>query len=441
MLSGRLSHAGQADRVVGMFINTLPLRVRLAGRDVSAALAEVREELAHLLEHEQAPLALAQRCSAVAQPQPLFNALINYRRSQPAYDLVAAASSGIRVFAGEERSSYPLSLVVEDDGVGFGLIAQSATPLEPERLMEYVLTATRSIADALGNAPQHAVTSLAVMPAQEVQALSSRFHLADYPRGETLHGRFEQIARQRPDAAAVVDTVRTLTFAELDRRADRIAHRLAGSGVRRGDRVALLAERGVAALIGVLGVLKAGAAYVPLDPAHPIERLQWQFDDCEPAALLCEDPVDPRIDVGGIAVLGLETDDVSAVPGPAGERPLPVDVTADDAAYLIYTSGSTGRPKGVVVEHRSVLNLWSALEREVYHLCDDNAPVGLNAGLSFDASLQSLSQLLSGRCVVAIPAEARADGAAMVAFVRAQRLQALDCTPMHMELMAAHGRG
>jgi len=444
VLSGRLSHAGDADRVVGMFVNTLPLRVRLAERDVSTALAEMREALAHLIAHEQAPLALAQRCSAVTQPQPLFNALINYRHEQPAPDSAASGSSGIHVLVGEERSSYPLSLVIEDDGVGFGLIAQSATPLEAERLMEYVCTAARSIAEALDRAPGQAVGALAVVPAHEAEALLARFDIADYPRGETLHGRFERMARERPDAAAVADATHTLSYVELDRRADRIARRLAAAGVGRGDRVALYAERGVAALVGLLGVLKAGAAYVPFDASHPRERLQWQFEDCAPAAVLCDEPSDLRIETGGVAVLGLDTDDASMAQqaitlDSVVDAPLCADASANDAAYLIYTSGSTGRPKGVVVEHRSVLNLWSALEREVYQLCDEDARIGLNAALSFDASLQSLSQWLSGRCVVVVPAEARADGAMMVEFVRAQRLQALDCTPMHMELMAAHG--
>jgi len=438
VLSGRLSEAGLADGVVGMFINTLPLRVRLAGCDVAAALAEVRAGLADLIEHEQAPLALAQRCSAVPQPQPLFNALINYRHSRPTLDGSASGLPGIRLLDGEERSSYPLSLVIEDSGAAFDLIAQSALALDAERLMSYVCTAVRSLVDALGDAPQRAVGEIAVLPAAERQALLSRFSVADYPRDATLHGRFEAVARQRPDAAAVADALRTLSYAELDRRADRIARRLTGLGVRRGDRVALLAERGVPALVGLLGVLKAGAAYVPFDPAHPRERLQWQFDDCRPAALLCDDATDRRIETGAVAVLSLETEG-DAMPDATEDGPPAAEGGSGDAAYLIYTSGSTGRPKGVVVEHRSVLNLWSALDREIYGICDDNAPVGLNAGLSFDASLQALSQWLSGRCVVVVPAEARADGAMMVEFVRTHRLQALDCTPMHMELMAAHG--
>ena len=452
VLSGRLNEADLSNGVVGMFINTLPLRVRLGGRDAAQALAEVRQGLAELIAHEQAPLALAQRCSAVTPPQPLFSALLNYRHTRLVTEATGAVPSGLHVTHGEERSSYPLSLVVEDASDAFDLIVQSTATVEAERLLGYVRTAVDVLATALIETPRAPVLDLDVLPEAERAAALDRFAVADAACGTTLHGGFEAMARARPDAIAAADATATLSYAELDRRANRIAHALIGAGVRRGERVALLAECGVAALAGLLAILKTGAAYVPLDPAHPRERLRWQLADCAPAAVLgdraslalvdasTDAPVDVRVDTDTdadpIAVVALDDDAAwRDQPDHAPE----VDRTDSDAAYVIYTSGSTGLPKGVVVEHRSVLNLWRGLEDGIYGACDADARIGLNAGLSFDASLQALTQWLSGRCVVVVPTPIRADGAAMVSFVRAHALQALDCTPAQLRLMAGHG--
>ncbi|WP_460764558.1 amino acid adenylation domain-containing protein, partial [Lysobacter fragariae] len=121
------------------------------------------------------------------------------------------------------------------------------------------------------------------------------------------------------------------------------------------------------------------------------------------------------------------------------DNPVVDDLAAHHLAYIIYTSGSTGAPKGVMVEHRNVVNLWSAFERNVFAQCQGNVRLGLDASLSFDASVQSLVQLLSGRCIVIVPASARADGDALVAFIEQQQIEIFDCTPAQFELLTASG--
>lgn len=437
ILSGRLSHAGASEGVVGMFINALPLRLRLADCSVAEALAGVRTALAGLMEHEQAPLALALRCSGVPAPLPLFNAMINYRHSYRPVQVERLRLPGIRVLAGEERSAYPLSLVVEDDGETVEMVVQSALPVAADRLMRYLQAALHGIVDALQEAPDRSVGGLDILGDAERTQLLAGVNQPRSATAATIHARFVEAARQCPAAAAVGDGTRLLSFAALDRLSDRFARRLADAGVRGGDRVALLAERGIEALAGLLGVLKAGAAFVPFDPSYPDDRLQWQFDDCRPSALLHTSDLAHRLDTHGVATIALEEGDDVMAPAVAT-----LPVTGGDpaaAAYLIYTSGSTGRPKGVVVEHRSVLNLWEALDQKIYRHCDMQASIGLNAGLSFDASIQALGQWLCGRCVMVVPSQVRVDAAALVAFVRQHGLQALDCTPTHLEMMIDHG--
>jgi amino acid adenylation domain-containing protein len=261
----------------------------------------------------------------------------------------------------------------------------------------------------------------------------------DEPR-ELMHELFEQQAAARPDATAVVFEDRQLTYAELNARANQLAHELIARGVRPDDRVAICAERSLEMVVGLLGILKAGGAYVPLDPAAPADRLQSMVSDAQPRVLVTQQALGQALPATGLPVLFLDGDAFAARPTTNPDARA-LGLTLRNLAYVIYTSGSTGRPKGVMVEQRSVLNLWKALQRLDFVDAGVSARVGLNASIGFDASVQSLLQLLSGHCVVVFPQSVRADVDAFLRYAEAHALDAFDCTPAQLALLMQAGLG
>ncbi len=289
VLMGRMLGAEATERALGIFINTLPLRLDLGDRPVHAAVMATHQRLTALMRHEHAPLALAQRCSGVAAPTPLFNALLNYRHSAPA-QAGGETWQGIEVLQAQERSNYPLVLSVDDLGEAFSLTAQTTQPIDARRICAYLACAMEGLLDALERAPQTPVEQLGILPGAERSELLLGFNArrSDYETHLTLPQRIEQQALERPDAvAAQVDEAR-LSYGELNRRANALAHHLIGLGVRPDDRVAILAQRGLETLVGLLAILKAGAGYVPIDPAHPDERVGYLLDDSAPVAVLTQ---------------------------------------------------------------------------------------------------------------------------------------------------------
>ncbi|HEJ7025372.1 TPA: amino acid adenylation domain-containing protein [Serratia marcescens] len=351
VLLGRLQGGEGAERALGLFINTLPLRLDIDRRGVETAAREAHVRLSGLLAHEHAPLALAQRCSGVSPGAPLFSALLNYRHNNGE---AVALPEGVSLLSAEERTNYPFVLSVEDGGDSLGVTAQVTETVDAQRVCDYMVQALSSLAQALEQAPETPVCSLAVVPEAERELLLHGWNRTerDYPLDQTLAALFEQQVRRTPHATALVSGTESLSYAQLNARANRLAHALIARGVGPDSRVAVCAERGLNMVTALFGILKAGGAYVPLDPAYPGERLQYILQDADPVLLLA--------DAAGRAALG-----EPVTPQLALEAALPETLSAENPerraqashlAYVIYTSGSTGKPKGAMNEHRGVVN-------------------------------------------------------------------------------------
>ncbi|MBA2674104.1 non-ribosomal peptide synthetase, partial [Ramlibacter sp.] len=276
VLFGRMQGGADAGQALGPFINTLPIRICLGVQGVRVGLLQAHQALSALLVHEHAPLALAQRCSALPAQVPLFTALLNYRHDLP-QDGVAAAEHGLqaRVLETEERTNYPLALMVDDLGEGFGLVAQvAAGTVAPQRICGYMLAALRGIVDALESQPEAPIGQVDVLPAEERKQLLVEWNATALPYARELDmvRRVELQVGRTPDAVAVAFEEASLTYAELNARANQLAHWLRGEGVGPEVLVGVCMERGLDVVVALLGILKAGGAYVPLDPAYPEER-------------------------------------------------------------------------------------------------------------------------------------------------------------------------
>ncbi|NVZ79559.1 amino acid adenylation domain-containing protein, partial [Pseudomonas gingeri] len=331
-----------------------------------------------------ASLALAQRCSGVDAASPLFSALLNYRHSAPEEAVAGQLqiSPGIQVLRSEERSNYPLVLSVDDRGRDFSLKVLAVESIGAQRICGYMNTLLEQLVQALEQAPGSALEQLSILPDGERRQLLEGFNAnrVDYPRGQTVQGLFEAQVARNPEAVAVVQGGEQLNYRLLNLRANRLAHHLRKLGVQPDDRVAICMRRSPQMLVGLLAILKAGAGYVPLDPALPAERLGYLIDDSAPVALLTQGELLAQLPRVNVPVVDLDRctwqDESSANPHVTALGPA-------NLAYVIYTSGSTGLPKGVMVEHRTLENLvhWhcDAFELEQGRHTSSVAGVGFDA--------------------------------------------------------------
>src|SRR6185437_9036654 len=218
VLAGRMWAGEGVDRVMGLFINTLPLRVRVGQESAQASVRRVHEGLTDLLRHEHASLALAQRCSGVPAPEPLFSALLNYRHIEDVGGASTAESKqaweGIEILQGEGLTNYPVTLSVDDFGERMGLSAQTVTPLQPQRICDYMSTALESLVEALEQAPETPVCRLAVLPQSEGERILYEWNatVRKYPQDRCVHELFAEQAARTPGAVAVVCESERLTY-------------------------------------------------------------------------------------------------------------------------------------------------------------------------------------------------------------------------------------
>ena len=406
LLLGRMQGVAGIEQAMGMYINTLPVRLSVGARPVSEAVRETHARLMALIKHEHASLALAQRCSGVPAPLPLFSSLLNYRHSTP-LEISQTAWEGIEILSMEERTNYPLTLAVDDLGEGFDLVVQAVEEINAERVCGYMQEALVSIVRALAQTPDQAIHHLSLLPTEELAQLAKWNETeAEYPQHLCIHQLFEQQVEREPNATAVTFDGQSLTYGELNRQTNQLAHRLLALGVQPDDRVAICVERNLEMVVGLLGILKAGAAYVALDPAYPDERLTYMLTDSGPVVLLTQRALVERLGrmVMDVPCLMLDEREASGVADATGsaENPILPALTPSHLAYVIYTSGSTGQPKGVMVEHRSVLNLlgvtspWFELKsHDVY---------ALFPSFAFDASVRVIwGTLLHGAQLMIVP--------------------------------------
>ncbi len=433
VLFGRTQSIDEADRMLGMFINTLPVCFKVNATPAITGVKKMHQLLADLMRHEHASLSLAQRCSAVPPPTPLFSALLNYRHSTATVNDVSETTAslwknmGIEVLNENERTNYPLTLSIDDYGTGFRLTMQVQSPVDPERIIGYMQTALIGLVEALTTQPEKALCTIDVLPEVEQKQL-----LIDWNRikkaclqDKSIHGLFEQQVWNNSEAIAVVYEDKQLTYGELNSYANRIAHILSASGVGPEILVGLFLPRSVEMVIGILGVLKAGGAYLPIDPNYPQERIVFLIDDAKPKVILTQSslmsllPDKPEklcLDHN----LAANADYIDSYPVST--------VTANNLAYVIYTSGSTGKPKGVMVTHYNVTRLFAITEHEYRFNCEDVWT--LFHSYAFDFSVWEIwGALLYGGRLVIVPDSIRHSPEAFHRLLQQQGVTVLNQTP------------
>ena len=288
VLFGRMNSGEGSDSAMGVFINTLPFRVDLT-KTVHESVFHTHERLASLLDHEHASLVHAQHCSSVPQGTPLFSAMLNYRHNATSSD-TPSIMKGIEFLEGEERTNYPFTLAVEDFGGSLGLTAKVVQPISPIRVCGYMQQALDSLIHAIEHAPDTMAHELNILPDDEQELLLRTWNTThqDYPTDLCIQHLFERQVELTPEAKALVFNGQSLTYAELNERANILAYHLIELGVQPDSLVAICVERSFAMIVGILGILKAGGAYVPLDPAYASNRVEDILVDAAPSIVVVD---------------------------------------------------------------------------------------------------------------------------------------------------------
>ncbi|GGS54976.1 hypothetical protein GCM10010206_15880 [Streptomyces cinerochromogenes] len=410
VMSGRLQGPRGIERMLGNFINTLPVRLDLTGRDVRDLVEETDLALRGLVRHEQTPLAAVHRHSGVPRDTPLFNAIFNFRHLEAGdrIDDAELERVGVTSLAGViERSNYPVAVSVDDLGHSFSIDAQIDRAQDAGLVITYLETAMAGLMDALDDAGPRPALEVPVLPEELRRRLLETGGGDRTPppaaADRCLHQWFEETAAATPEAVALTHEGTALGYRELNARANRLARHLRDLGVGPDVLVGLCLPRSERIVVALLAVLKAGGAYVPMDPASPVDRLRHLLTDSAPRALLVDGPLPDGLDAPGIPVIDVRADDALWRDLPATDLPSgTTGVTPAHLAYVIYTSGSTGTPKGVMVEHRNVTRLFTATE-PWFHFDRDDVWT-LFHSFAFDFSVWEIwGALLHGGRLVVVP--------------------------------------
>jgi amino acid adenylation domain-containing protein len=435
VLLGRLQGSADTHRILGLFINTLPLRLRLTGLTAGELSQQTQRELVELLNHEQTSLALAQRCSGMPASTPLFSALLNYRQD-PGSEWLDDAS-GIEVLSREGLTNYPVTLSVDDLCEGFRLTGQTDRRIDPSRVVRYMHTALQSLVKALEQAPDTPALQLSILPDLEWREIESfNATRVESPRHALIHQLFEDQALRTPQSVAIVHDGLSLTYAELNTRANQLARYLASEGVRPNGLVGICLERCPEMIVGLLGTLKAGGAYLPLDPSYPSERLQYMLKDASPGLVLMSESLRSQLPESRAKKIVLDAK-LKEIAGYAHDN-LPatgVGATRESLVYVIYTSGSTGRPKGTALPHGSLVNLieW---HRETFGDAEGRHVLQF-AALSFDVAFQEIfSTLCTGGTLVLLDEGVRRDVRALAQLLSDRSIDRLFVPPLMLQTLA-----
>ena len=453
-VSGRPTELVGAESMVGLFINTLPMRVAVSDEmDLMPWLQQMQAQAVEQRQYEYTPLVEIQAWSEVPRGSALFDSILvfeNYPvdeslQEEPAGSLEVAA---VRSF---ERTNYPLT-VVALPGREFSLRMSYDSGYFEADTMVRMAGHLQTLLEGIAANPQQQVKALPLLTAAEREQLLVEWNQSEvaYPDDKCFHQWFEEQVAQTPNALALLFGDQELTYRELNALANRLARHLQKLGVGADQLVGLCVERSLEMVVGLLGIWKAGGAYVPLDPTYPKERLAFMLSDCGAKVVLTQERLLDQVNQLRNDALSDEAHIISLDQG--GDKAWQAlargissqraaqnrmsGVTPDNLAYCIYTSGSTGKPKGVLIGHQGVCNLAQAQIRAFD--VRPNSRVLQFASLSFDASLSEIVMTLgAGATLVLAEQDDLLPGTELMDLLREQAITHVTLPPSALAVMDA----
>jgi amino acid adenylation domain-containing protein len=411
-------------QVIGMFVNTLPLRTCLSGeKSFSEFLREVREKTLQAFENQDYPFEeLVEKVGAarLLNRNPLFDVMFSLQNRENSE--IRLPGLKLKPYSFENPTSkFDLGLRAAENEEGFSFTLDYCTALFKKETVRRFIAYFKKIAAAVLLSPRILLSYIEIITGEEKNKILYDFNRteAPYPVEKTIHELFNRQVERTPDRLAVLGYECMdawmhgevhITYRELNERSGQLAYVLRTKGTGPDTIVGLTANRSVETITGILGILKAGGAYLPIDPDYPQERIDYMLADSGAKILLTNLSEGHHID--------------------------PPACQPSNLAYVIYTSGTTGRPKGTAVMHRSVINLVSGLHEKIYSKYKDKLKVGLLASFGFDASVKQIfAALLSGQALVIAPGDIRAHGQQLLEFYRRKTIDISDGTPLHLDML------
>jgi amino acid adenylation domain-containing protein len=435
-VSGRPVDLVGAESMVGLFINTLPVRVTLdAEQSLLIWLQQLQTQLVEMRQYEYSPLVEVQGWSEVPRGVPLFDSLVVFEN----YPVDRAVLEGqtnleIQINSSFDNTNYPLTVTVLP-----GSELAIAISYDRRRFDEATITRMlghfQTLLQGMVTSPDGLLKDLPLLSEAEKHQLLVEWNdtAAEYPQDQCIHQLFEAQVEKTPDAVAVSFEGEQLTYRELNQRANQLAHYLQQLGVGSEVLVGICVERSLEMIVGLVGILKAGGAYVPLDPAYPQERLAFILSDSQTSILLTQQKFLEKLPAHQGRVLCLDTHWERNSP----ENPANV-TTCDRIAYVIYTSGSTGKPKGVQIPHSAVVNFLKSMQRQP-GLTQSDVLLAVTT-ISFDiAALELYLPLITGARVLLVSREVATDGKQLSEQIEATGATVMQATPGTWQMLLAVG--
>jgi len=421
-----------AERMIGLLINTIPVRVQVR-EDARVAdwLQGVRRLHRTLREHIHAPLYKIHEWSEISGAHPLFESLVVFEKYSLQSHLRAKGGAWLeREFTYLGRTNYPLS-ILGYDGEEMQLRIEYDKDRFADDTVQRMIGHIQTVLSHIPECLDRPVSDVPILTEAERHQLLVEWNdtTAAYPQDVCLHELFEAQAGRTPDAVAVVFEGSSLTYRELDCRANQLARRLRALGVGPEVLVGLYMERSLEMVVGILGILKAGGAYVPLDPIYPKERISFILEDMEATIIVTDSKMAMALPPSSATIIAIDT--LEADPGmesEASRERLWSGARPENLAYVIYTSGSTGKPKGVLISHRNVVRLFRATDA---WFCFGQSDVWtMFHSYAFDFSVWELwGALLYGGRLVIVPFEVSRSPQAFYELLSREGVTVLNQTP------------
>ncbi len=434
-VSGRPPALPDVERMVGLFINTLPIRLQIdSEKNVSEWLKLLQAQAFSMREYEYTPLVEIHGVTKVPRDQALFNSIVvfeNYPVDRSMQE--QQASLKFLDFKSFERTNYPFTLVVGHTDTLVLEIAYESKRFA-EGTVQRFLQHLERILIAFMRQPHQSIAQVPILSDTEIEAITVNWNHTqrDFDRQACIHQLVEARAEQTPDALALKFNEQTLTYNEFNARANQWAHYLHEAGLQPEDRVAIYLERSIEMIVAIFAVLKAGGAYVPIDPNYPQERVNYILQDSGARVLLSQASLLGNIvssDVIKIDMISQQTR-VDSYP-----QTNPDQVTfSENLAYVIYTSGSTGKPKGTLLQHRGAVNMVDTFGRvyEIYKC----ARILQFASLGFDASVAEIFMALThGAALYIVDRETAISAEKLYNYIRDEQICKMTLPPSVLAVM------
>ncbi|MCI0724046.1 MAG: amino acid adenylation domain-containing protein, partial [Acidobacteria bacterium] len=421
----------ETEGLIGLFVNTLVFRADLSGNPAFRDfLGRIRQVVVGAYAHQELPF---EYLIEELQPErdmsrsPLFQVMFNFRNALKEYvEFSGLKVSDFKLDGGIAKFVLVLNIAEVSEGLSCSL--EYSADLFDAETVDRMLRHFRTLLEGIVSNPEQRVSDSPLLTDAEQHKVVVEWNdtRADIPQGACVHQLFEVQVERFPDAVAVIFQEDQLTYRELNRRANHLAHYLQKLGVEPEVMVGICVERSLEMVVGLLGILKAGGAYVPLDPEYPRQRLAFMLEDTHSTVLLTQERLVEGLPEHKARVLCLDTG-WEVVVKESEENPAS-GVTAGNLAYVIYTSGSTGTPKGVQVQHRGLCNLWEA-EVRTFGLGPDDCVLQF-ASLSFDASIFEIVMALSAGAMLCLATrDSLLPGPAFVGLLRDKPITIMTVSP------------